>query len=213
VKQERSVVSGRLIDNYNRLKRPNLINSRTVFIATIIVIPALALIVYLQGINNHRSLYVNAIISTTILSIVFLIFITIGLYNGWKLRDEMGNFLKKFDLWKKPSTSAMDTTSFDINHTNEYGAEGWLISLLIWIVVGLFGSLVLWLIGAIVWLTILVAGAILYWMVFRALRLIFRNSPKCKGHLVKSFRIAFVFTFLYSCWIYAIILGTHYLNS
>ena len=194
------------------MKRPNLINSKTVFIATIIVVPTLTLIIYLTGINNHRTLYLNSLISTTILSIVFLTFITVGLYNGWKLKDSFGNFLDKFKLWKKPSSTTMDTSDFDPSFIEEAGAEGCLISILIWIVLALFGSFIFWWLGAIIWVTILLVAGMLYWIIFRAFRLIFRNSPKCKFNLVKSFFTALLFTFLYNCWIYAIILGTHYLN-
>ena len=134
VLQKHPNVVRKLFWHNRKLSRPNLINSKTVFIWTLIVLPTLSLLIYLTGIRNHRTLYFNSLISTTILSVVFFSFITIGLYNGWKLRDSYGNFLDKF------------------------------------------------------------------------------NSAKCKGDLLKSAGKALLFTFLYNCWIYAIILGTHYLH-
>ncbi|MGF2413683.1 MAG: hypothetical protein ACQUYJ_15230, partial [Ferruginibacter sp.] len=95
------------------MKRPNLISSKTVFIATLIVVPTLILIIYFTGLEQHRTLYLNSLLSTTIISIVFLIFITTGLYNGWKLKDGIGNFLDKFQLWKKPSSPTMNVTEFE----------------------------------------------------------------------------------------------------
>ena len=61
------------------MPRINLINSKSVFFSTLIVVPTLTLIVYLTGINQHRTLYLNSILSTTILSIVLFLFIFIGL--------------------------------------------------------------------------------------------------------------------------------------
>jgi hypothetical protein len=143
---------------------------------------------------------------------VFLAFITTGLYNGWKLKDDLGNFLDKLHLWKKPSSTTMNVTEFEPLVLDEAGLEGCLVSILIWIVLGLFGSFIFWFFGAFVWGTILLVVGILYWIIFRAFRLIFRNSGKCKADFVKSFGTALIFTFLYNCWIYAIIFGAHFLN-
>jgi hypothetical protein len=76
-------------------------------------VPTLTLIIYLTGINEHRTLYLNSLPSTTIISFVFLTFITTGLYNGWKLKDGLGNFSDKFHLWKKPSSSTMNVAQFE----------------------------------------------------------------------------------------------------
>lgn len=176
------------------------------------MVPTLTLIIYSTGINQHRTLYLNSLLSTTIISIVFLTFITTGLYNGWKLKDGLGNFLDKFHLWKKPSSSTMDVSHFEPLVFDEGGIEGCVVSIIIWIVLGLFGSFIFWLLGAFIWAPILLVAGILYWIIFRAFRLIFRNSAKCKGDFFKSLGIALLFTFLYNCWIYAIILGTHFLN-
>ena len=195
--------------------KPNLINATTVFISSIIVIPLLTLIVYLEGIHEHRTLYLNSLLSTSIISFVFLVFISTGLYRGWKLKDGLGNVLNKFYLWRKPS----DTT-FDISQVppasdmmDNRDATGCIISIIIWIVLALFGSLLFWYVGAVLWAGILVAGAILYWIIFRAFRLIFRNAAICRGNLLRSLAYGFVYTLLYNCWIYAIIFGTHFLNK
>lgn len=183
------------------------------FISTLIVLPTLSLLIFLTGIKNHRSLYLNSLLSTTILSVVFFSFITIGLYNGWKLRDSYGNFLHRFRLWKKPSSTTMDVSGLDIGSMEPGSFDEAIAGIFLWIIIGLLGSIIFWTIGAIVWATILFAGGMFYWIVFRAYRMIFSNSPKCKGDLGKSTGTALLFTFLYNCWIYAIIFGTHYLNQ
>ena len=194
------------------MTRTNLINSKTVFISTLIVGPSLTLIIYFSGINEHRTLYLNSLLSTTLISAILLTFLTIGLFNGWKLKDELGNFRSKFNLWKKPTATTLDTSYYDPSIIGEGGIEGFLLSLVIWIVLGFFGSFIFWWLGAFIWVTILIPAGLLYWIIFRAFRLIFRNSAKIKGDFIKSFGIALLYTFLYNCWIYAIIFGTHYLN-
>jgi magnesium-transporting ATPase (P-type) len=91
-------------NNFSRqfchLKKLKLVNSQTVFFSTIIVAAMIMLLVYLTGLGNHRSLYRNSLITTTILLIVFFCFIAIGLYRGWKLKDTMGNFWNHFSKLK-----------------------------------------------------------------------------------------------------------------
>ena len=194
------------------MHEPHLVNSKTVFVATLLVVPTLTLIIYGTGIHAHRTLYLNSLLSTTILSIVFLTFITTGLYKGWKLKDELGNFLDKFQLWKKPSNTTLPIMEYDLPAFGEGGLVGCFVSVFIWLIIGLFGSIILWSLGAFIWATILGVAGLLYWIIFRSFRLIFRNSARCKGDFVKSFGIALLFTFLYNCWIYAIIFGVHFLN-
>ena len=194
------------------LPKLSLINAKTVFISTLIVVPTVALLVYFTGLNAHRSLYLNSLISTSILVAVFFVFITTGLYNGWKLKDGLGNFLKKFRLWKKPESFSMGSSGLDFSGL-ELDVEGCFFTVLAWIVVAFLGAFLLFWIGAFLWGTILVTGGILYWIIFRAFRLIFRNSIRCKGDLQRSAGIALLYTFLYNCWIYGIILGTHFLMA
>ena len=191
------------------LKRINLINSSTVFISTVIIIPTLVLIVYLTGLESHRSLYLNSLIAITILAIIFICFITIGLYNGWKLKDDLGKFTKYFSKYPEPSNITMDASAPEI-----FGDDigGWLLSLVLWILIALFGSLIFWLIGAFFWGTILVLAGLLYWIIFRAIRLIFRNSATTKGNIVRSVTLALIYTFIYVSWVYGIIVLGHYLS-
>jgi hypothetical protein len=195
------------------LARINLINSKTVFFSTLIVVPTLTLIVYLTGINKHRSLYLNSILSTSILSTVLFLFIFIGLYRGWKIKDNLGNILDSFDDLRNPGVGDMDSlAAVDFGgDIGEDGGLGCLFSFIAWIVIGLFGAIILWFLGAIFWAIILTIAALLYWIIFRAFRLIFRNASYCKANIARSFGISILFTFLYNCWIYAIIFGAHFL--
>lgn len=198
--------------NLFALKKPYLINARTIFISTVLVAVSLTLIIYLTGLKQHRSLYLNSLISTTVLSILFLGLITNGLYYGWKLKDDLGNFMSRFDQWKMPEKASMDVSLPDADGCAE-SAEGALLGFLAWIIIGLFGAFLFWLLGAVIWAVILVTAGILYWIIFRAFRLIFKHSMKCRGNLKKSFSVALLFTLLYNGWIYAIIFSTHYFNK
>ena len=196
------------------MPRINLINSKSVFFSTLIVVPTLTLIVYLTGINQHRTLYLNSILSTTILSIVLFLFIFIGLYNGWKLKDNLGKIINNINKLKKPKVEALDgLSSLDIvgNIGDDETGIGCIFSIISWLIIGIFGAVILWFFGAVFWAIILTIAALLYWIIFRAYRLIFRNSYKCKGNFLKSIGISILFTILYNCWIYAIIFGAHFL--
>jgi hypothetical protein len=198
------------------LKRYHLINSGTVFISTILVISAITVIVYATGVETHRSLYQNSLITITVLFIIFLCFITWGLYKGWKLKDTIGNFRNYFEKLKKPGSNSSDSSGFgeldlpDIGSGD--GLEGCFFAVIIWLLVGIFGSIVLWFVDAFFWGMLLILGGLFYWITFRAFRLIFKNSPSCRGDILKSFKIAFLYSALYASWIYAIIFASHYLH-
>jgi hypothetical protein len=192
------------------LRKPQLINSKTVFISTLIVVPTVILLVYASGLENHRSFYLNTLVSTTILSIIFFGVISFGLYNGWKLKDTLGDLTKKIEMGKLPDTSGFDGVPLDFL---DDGCAESIGVILLWVLVAFLGSFLLWLAGGALWATILVLAAILYWIIFRAFRLIFKNSPKCRGSLARSIITAFSYTVLYNFWIYLIVIGAHYLGS
>lgn len=120
------------------MNKPNLINSKTVFSATLIVITALTLITYLTGIHEHRSIYFNAMLSTSILSSIFLIFITTGLYRGWKLKDTLGNLLDRIDNLKTPGSGISEASNLDFGNIEADDPISCLLSILLWIVIGIF---------------------------------------------------------------------------
>ena len=164
--------------------------------------------VYFTGVSDHRSLYANAIITTTILTAIFFFFITLGLYKGWKLKETVGK-VKEFFKLKFSSRLQNDNTShsFDILSTMEFGddGEGCLVSIIYWILAGIIGAVLLVIFGEFFFGIITFLGAVIYWLVYRSFRLIFKNSPKCIGNLYKSVTVAAKFTILYFAWIYIII--------
>lgn len=163
--------------------------------------------VWLFGLREHRTIFVNSLLSTGILSVTFFLFLTIGLYRGIKLRDNIGRLTDKIKAGKIPS-GVGGTAEFPVVGD---GPEGILISIGLWLLLSFLGPLIIWLFGSILWAGILVFIAMLYWIFFRALRLVLKNGSRCKGNLTQSMTYGLGYTILYIGWIYAVILITHYL--
>jgi hypothetical protein len=188
-----------------------LITTKSVFLISILVVIITVIGVMFWGVGHNKNLYQDSVISTSILSIIFFLFIAIGLYNGVKLKDNLGRIVDKFDAKDIPDISnAMSGSGFTD------GADGiieLIISFVLWLVVAIILSLLLWVFSAVVWLLILVFATMLYWIFFRALRLIFKNSVKCKNNFQSSFLYAVLYTFFYTSWIYGIIFLTYYFKE
>jgi hypothetical protein len=199
--------------NYVNAAGRKLVTSKTVFMVTIIVIPLTFLSTWLFGLGQHRTIFENSIYSITILSIAFFLFLTIGLYNGIKLKDNIGQVTDR--MYSKKNKNVPDISQAVEFPTELPGAgdgiEGILVGIVLWFVMSILMFLFIWLLGVLLWPMILVFTAMLYWIFFRALRLVFKNANKCKGNLKTSSLYALAYTTLYSFWIYGIILSTHYL--
>jgi len=185
------------------------INSRNIFIITLIVISLTIVSVWIFGLGNHRSLFENSLLSTTILSLAFFLFISIGLYNGVKIKDNLGIITdrcdhKKIDFLKD---FIIESDSSSVEESAD-GFLGIIVSLILWFIMAFIISYLLWAFGAILWISLLTFTAMLYWIFFRALRLVFKKSSVCRGNFTNSILYGFSFTILYNFWIYAIIFMT-----
>ncbi|MBL0742022.1 hypothetical protein [Chryseolinea lacunae] len=196
-----------------------LLDSKIVFVISLLVIVLTILGVYLLGLGSHHTFFENSFLSTTILSTVFCAFITAGLYYGVKLKDNVGRVT---DVLKKippaPDTSNFSVPDVDINLDvdDEAGIGlivGIVISILLWLLVAGLLAVVLWAFGSMLFITFATFVAMLYWIFFRALRLVFKNSKHTKGDLPMSVIYAVFYTFLYNFWIYGIFFLTAYLKS
>ncbi len=185
-----------------------LVTSKTVFTVTIVVTVLTILSIWLFGLGQHRTIFENSILSTSILSVAFFLFLTIGLYKGIKLKDDIGKLTDRLKPSKIPNLAEAGQGA-DFIHVGD-GIEGIILSIVLWVVVTILIGLFLWLFGAVLWTGIIVFIAMLYWIFFRALRLVFKNSNKCKGNLATSIAYGLGYTTLYNFWIYGIILATHY---
>lgn len=197
------------MSNQTDLRQTNrkLVTSKSVIKVTILVTVLTILSIWLFGLGQHRTIFENSILSTTILSIAFFLFLTVGLYKGVKLKDDIGKLIDNLKVSEIPSLSGSTSDLIDVGE----GIEGIILSIVLWVITTILIGIFLWLFSAILWTGIVVFVAMLYWIFFRALRLVFKNSNKCKGNLATSITYGLGYTTLYNFWIYGIILGAHYL--
>ena len=182
------------------------ITSKIAFTVTLIVVVLTVLAIWLFGLGEHRTIYENSVLSTTVLSVAFFLFLTIGLYKGVKLKDDVGKFSPKFTFFDMPTMSGGNNIDLDGDGIGEI-----LIAVVLWIVATIVLGILIWLLGAMLWGGIVLFIAMMYWIFFRAVRLVFKNSNRCRGKFAESAFYAIAYTLLYNCWIYGIIFLTHYL--
>ncbi|WP_298316969.1 hypothetical protein [uncultured Aquimarina sp.] len=197
--------------NLKNKSKLNYITTKGIFYITLLVIAITILCVWQFGLGKERTIIENSILSTAILSIIFFLFISIGLYNGVKLKDNLGKITDRLDLNKDGISDVFDigTEIPDIAD----GLEEVVLSILLWVLITIVLGLLLWLFGGVLWTMIIVFLAMLYWIFFRALRLVFKKSPVCKHNLMKSMGYGLSYTLLYNFWIYIIILIAEFLKK
>jgi predicted membrane channel-forming protein YqfA (hemolysin III family) len=206
------LVSGKTQKNRAKMKIPNrrtYINTGSLSSISLIVIVLTILSVWFHGIGKHQTVIENSLISTSILSIAFFLFISISLYNGTKLKDNVGKITDKFDAKKIECLKEITPNNADGFDVAE-GIGGIIVSIILWIIATIVISYLFFFLGAIIWLSVLIFLAMLYWIFFRALRLIFKKSPKCSGNVELSIYYGILYTIFYCSWIYGIILLTKY---
>jgi len=191
-------------------KTYRLVESKDVFKISLIVTVLTILGIYFWGLGQHNTFFDNSIISTTILSIAFFSFITIGLFNGIKLKDNLGQVTDKFKTMDTSSVSADFAASGPLVEGDGIGEI--ILSIVLWIVLAIAFAIALWIFSNVLVIAILTFIAMLYWVFFRALRLVFKNSNKSKGNLLESIKWGLTYTVLYNFWIYGIFILTNYLK-
>lgn len=179
--------------------------------STVGIILLVIICVWISGQSSHRSLFQDSVISTSILGTAFLLFISLGLYYGLKLKDNIGHVLTKENI-KKLSDKTPEIGSFDFDGPAlGDGIGGIIVSIIAWIVISIVLVFLLYFLGIFFWVVVLLFTAMLYWIFFRALRLVFKNSKYCRGNLAKSLGLGLFYSFLYLSWIYGIIFLVNYL--
>lgn len=195
-----------------KLPRKTFLETKYLFFSTLAIIVIVILSIWISGNSDHRSLFQNSILSTSVLAAGFFMFISIGLYSGLKLKDNVGNILSKERIQRyTDKTPKIDGFDFDPPAAGD-GIGGLILSILLWIVFSILLILLSYFLGLFFWSAVLLLAASLYWVFFRALRLVFKNSGKCKGDLLKSFGFGLFYSFLYISWMYGIIFFIKYLN-
>jgi len=78
-----------------KLSKKYFLETKLLMYSTVGIIVLVILSIWLSGIGSHRSLFQNSILSTSILAVSFFLFVSLGLYYGFKLKDNIGNVLTK----------------------------------------------------------------------------------------------------------------------
>ena len=100
--------------------------------------------IWLFGLGQHRTIYENSILSTSILSVAFFLFLAIGLYNGIKLKDDLGKITDKIKIDKMPDLSGGLELPSDFPDIGE-GIAGVILGILTWILFSVLLLLFIWL--------------------------------------------------------------------
>ena len=191
--------------------KPVFITTKSAFTTTLIVIALTIIIVWLQGLHIERSILRNSFFSTAILSSFLFLFMSIGLYRGYKLKDNVGKITDTF----KPSTDFSDNSwvpdgSIDLDIGD--GIGGAILSIVIWILATFIIGILLVFFGNFIWFSVLLLLAILYWIFFRGLRLVFKKSPICQGDFVLSIKYAFMYTICATVWLIVVLFVIEHQN-
>jgi len=196
------------------MKTYHLVNSGNVFGISLLVAALTLLSVYFWGLGQHRTFFENSIISTTLLSIAFFLFVTVGLYRGIKLKDSIGEITSEKFVRRGTGNSSLSTDlpSADLDMDVGDGIVGVIAAIVLWILLAVLLSFLLWIFANLILVVVAAFMGMLYWIFFRALRLVFKNSNKSKGKLLESIKYGLGYTLLYNFWIYGIFLLTAYLR-
>ncbi|MFC4163308.1 hypothetical protein ACFOWU_06575 [Epilithonimonas zeae] len=187
------------------------LETKFTFYSSIVIILLVILSVWISGNNSHHTLFQNSILSTSILAIAFFLFVSISLYKGVGLRDNLGKIFTKENFNKRMKSTSDFTPDIDIPLMDAEGIGGIIISILAWIAFTVAALFAIYFVGVFFWSILLLLLAILYWIYFRALRLIFKNSKYCKDNLFKSLGFGIFYSGLYVSWIYGIIFLLKYI--
>ncbi|AZA83799.1 hypothetical protein C1637_13815 [Chryseobacterium lactis] len=163
--------------------------------------------------NSFSSFFVSKLYCINIYfgRIIFLVY-HLRVIFWFKIKSNIGRILNserlKRYVSKTPTINGFEIDPPDVGD----GIGGAILSLVLWIVFSILLVFLLPLLGLFFWSSVLSLSAMLYWIFFRALRLVFKNSGKCKGNLLKSIYFGLFYSSLYIFWIYGIIFLIKYIN-
>ncbi|MCR5887353.1 hypothetical protein LRS06_06075 [Hymenobacter sp. J193] len=186
--------------------------ARRPFFYTLFIATATILVVWFLGLRQEWSLFKESLITLTILSVAFGSFLTVSLFQGVWVHDNFGNLQEHIRRMPFPDQiTELSTGDLDLDFDAGEGCGAIILGILAWLLVAAIAVVLLWFFAAVAWVVFMVLSAMLYWIFFRALRFALRHGRECRGRLAPSLRYAFTYTIVYTSWLYAIILTTHYL--
>ncbi len=195
--------------------KPPFLRVKPVVQISFLVVALTLISVYFWGLGQHHTFFENSMISITVLSTAFFLFVTIGLYRGVNVvhepHDEKVSPETKVDSLRNTADLASGFVTPDISiDGDDLGSI--LMSILLWIGWAILVAMAVWFFSEVILVAISSFAAMLYWIFFRALRLIFNNSNQCRGNIWESLRNGAFYTALYNFWIYGIFVFLEFLR-
>lgn len=203
----------------NKAPRYPLWSPKTILLTSIPVIVITAILVFWL---SNRSIFVELQITLSLIAFGLFIFLTIGLYSGFRLEKPAKPNLSPSDV-SNPTTSdyvyfpTTDLPKIDVNlpEVSDAGDDviGCILSIVFWVVVSVGVVFILWLIQQLLVLALPALVFLLYWVFYRALRIVSGKSRICRGRLWLSLGYSLMYTALYVGWLFGVIWIGQYIIS
>lgn len=180
-----------------------LVTTKSVVVISIFVVFSIIVLDYCLVLKSYKSFYENALFITSFATLSLFTFITLGLYQGIKLKENIGKLTDHIDTKKLPDLGG----GADISGAMEGlgGISEGLGGLAIAIISAIALVIIAWALLLSSWFLSILLASMFYWVYFRALRLVFKKSMLCKGDLVLSVKYGIIYSSLYTSWIFIII--------
>ncbi len=189
-------------------KNSIFIDSKVLFILFLVTIIVVSITVFVTGIDIKRSIYFNTFITISILSFCFFAFLFISLYFGIRIKETVGNLSKQVQIFNVGSPT-IDLDFPDFADDFESGVA----AIILWLGATISIILLFFFFETILWGGIVIISAGLYWIFYRATKFVFRKNIMCKNNLLKSLSQSFLYTFMYSSWIYGCVFVVYYFKN
>lgn len=180
----------------------------------LISIPVVAITALLVFYFSASSFVTEAGITVGIISLGLFLFLAVGLYHGVRLKEQPTD--------EEPAAldvGAIDPTimalpvmdlpklDLDIPDIGDSGNDlvGCLVSIVLWLVVSIVLMVLFWLLVQVLSLILPWVLLALYWVFYRALKLVFAKASVCRGQLLPSLGYAFLYTALYTGWLFLLL--------
>jgi len=172
--------------------RKVVFKSRLLAIAATVVIFAIATIVF---IISKRSVYDELEITISLVALALFCFLSYALYNGATLVGKPS----------VPQIRLVDPSLVDAPPLDFFDFGGSIGSIVASILLAIVLAVLLAFVLTALWSAMLLLIFALYWLFYRAMRIVLLKSSQCSGNLGPSLRYAFIYTFLYTGWLFAIV--------
>ena len=183
-----------------------ILSARTLTLLSVTTVLVVSILFLIFG---HKSFFTELERSVGVISLCLLLFLSIGLYKGVRLKNEP-IVTGKWKPLKGSNTIDLLSSAPDLPLPWEFATEGLggiILAIIAWIAFTIVAFVLLYLLANVLWGLIFVLAIVVYWIFYRALRQVFIKSRRCKGKVVLSAGYGLLFTILYTGWIYFALLA------